>query len=60
VSATASATAVASPAGRQVELARSYGTDAGEVDVRVNRTEYGAQRHQHYENYSPDEHPKSS
>ena len=56
VRAAAASAAVASPARREVELARSYGADAREIDVRVDGAEYGAQRYEHYENYGPDEH----
>jgi len=56
VRASSAAAAVATPARRQVKLARAHRTDSREVDVRVDGSEYGAQRYEHYENDRPDEH----
>ena len=54
--AAAASAAIATTAWRQVELARSHRADSREIDVRVDGSEYGAQRHEHYENDRPDEH----
>jgi len=56
VCATSASTAITTSTGRQVELARSHRADSREIDVRVDGSEYGAQRYEHYENDCPDEH----
>ena len=56
VCASAPSTTVTPSTGREVELTGSHGADACEIDVRVDRSEYGAQRYEHYENDGPDEH----
>lgn len=54
--AAATSCTITTSAWRQVELAGSHGADTCEIDVRVDRTEYGAQCYEHYEDDCPDEH----
>ena len=54
--AAASSATITTSTGRQIELAGSDRADASEIDVRVDGSEYGTQRHEHYQNDRPDKH----
>jgi len=54
--ASSSSTTITTSTRRQVKLAGSHRADSRKIDVRVDGSEYGAQRYEHYQNDRPDKH----